>query len=120
MNRKTIGLVLIVAVSLGACVGWLQGGGGTDYERYRISEAEIVRNADQVRNLYQLIERLRPHWLDADVVYQDQTRLGGLDTLAGLSPDYARSMEYLDASQAGAQLPGISGLHVAGAIVIYR
>lgn len=121
MSRTIRAVVILLAVGLSACAGHLDyRADGPRYDRYRISEAEIAEYAGQVRNLYQLVERLRPHWLDADVAFQDQVQLGSIGTLGSFSADYASSLVYLDATQAGAQLPGLTGRHITGAIVIQR
>lgn len=120
MRIKIGGLALLLVLTLSGCAGLNYRGGQPHYDRYRINADEIAQNADQVRNLYELIQRLRPHWLDAEVAFQNQVQLGSIASLASLSADYAISLEYLDSTQAGARLPGLTGLHVTGAIVVYR
>jgi hypothetical protein len=92
-------------------------------------EAEITRaRAEGVRDLYELISRTRPRWLDVRqdrslrletsiVVYQNNSRLGGIDALRGYALENIASIRYLDSAQAG-QLPGAGGGHIEGAIVI--
>lgn len=86
----------------------------------------------QVSTLYEVVQRLRPRWLEvrsvqtfgagtgtnAVVVYQGQTLLGGVDVLRQLDPSAAESLRYLDGSTASASLPGIGSRHIEGAIVI--
>ena len=121
MSRTIRAVAILLAVSVSACAGHLDHRADrSHYDRYRISEAEIAEHAGQVSNLFQLVERLRPHWLDADVAFQDQVQLGGIRSLGSFSADYASSLVYLDGTQAGAQLPGLTGMHITGAIVVHR
>lgn len=82
-------------------------------------------------NLYDAVQRLRPHWISGAnrtdaisgggtevVVYQGATNLGGLDALRQIAPGYVASLRWLDASQASNTLPGLGSRRVAGAIVI--
>ena len=82
-----------------------------------------------VRDLYEVVRRLRPHWLEVRtqrslrletiiLVYHDNTRLGDISTLRGYPLMNVNSIRYLDAAQANL-LPGAAGsAHVEGAIVI--
>lgn len=85
----------------------------------------------QVGNLYELVDRLRPRWLQVRardrsfsggeqeiVVYQDQSLLGGVEMLRSLGLDLATSLTYLDGAQATAQLPGLGSRRIEGAIVV--
>lgn len=94
----------------------------------RLTRAEI--QSIDVSNLHDLVQRLRPRWLDVRgsrsfstptrvVVFQDQTLLGGVAVLRQLSPDMAAWMEYLDGPTASNSLPGLGSTHVEGAIVIH-
>lgn len=120
MKTRSWGVAILLTVALSACGSLDYRSDEPRYDRYRISEVEIDRTAGQVRNLYQLVERLRPHWLDADVAFQDQVQLGAIETLGSFDPRYATSLVYLDGSEAGARLPGLIGTHITGAIVLYR
>jgi hypothetical protein len=94
-----------------------------------ITEAEIVAQRQAgVANLYELVERTRPRWLQSRgdrsinlqttiLVYQNMQALGGVDVLRDFPLANIRSLQFLDAAQAG-QLPGGGGQHVEGAIVI--
>jgi len=100
------------------------------------------RTADQVNygeissssatNAYELIHRLRPHWLRTPgvgsigggartqiiVVYLDGNRLGDLQSLRTLSADGIRSMQWLDAARAATVLNEIGSDAIGGAIII--
>jgi hypothetical protein len=96
-----------------------------------ISTAEVDRaRAEGVRDAYELVERLRPRWLQvradpsfnlatALVVFHHETRLGGVDALRGYPLTTITSIRYLDAAQANLLPGGVgSGGHYEGAIVI--
>ncbi len=94
-----------------------------------ISQAEITEGSDAgVRDLHELIGRIRPRWLDVRserslrletliAVYHNNSRLGGVDALRGYPLTNVTSIRYLDAAQAGL-LPGAAGGHIEGAIVV--
>ncbi len=96
----------------------------------RLTREEIA-GAQGARNLYEVVERLRPRWLvvrSADrlnlsagiVVFQDQTYLGSAEILRQFSPDMYYEMRWLDGAVASATLPGLHPDHpVAGAIVLF-
>jgi hypothetical protein len=97
-------------------------------DRNTITQAEL--SASGATNLFDAVQRLRPHWFrglnitsrDGDtgefVVYQGTTLLGGVDALRQIAPGYPLRLRYLDASQATNTLPGLGSRRVAGAIVI--
>ncbi len=83
---------------------------------------------DGIRDLYELIDRTRPRWLQGRTprslqlptviaVYHHETLLGGVDVLRGYPLISVTSVRYLDAAQA-MLLPGAGSTHVEGAIVI--
>ncbi|MEJ2678303.1 MAG: hypothetical protein P8174_04400 [Gemmatimonadota bacterium] len=93
-----------------------------------------IMSVQGVRDLYDVVQRLRPHWIEVDqraqredmngssrgvLVYQGQAYLGGLDVLRQLKPDMAYEMRWLDGPTAASTLPfGLRYGRVAGAIVI--
>lgn len=104
----------------------------TGYERTggdpNVITAEEIQAAE-VNNLYQLVERLRPRWLDVRarrsfnsttqiMVYQGQTLLGGVDMLRQFGKNAAYRLRYLSAAEASATLPGLGSRQVEGAIII--
>lgn len=129
-SRRILFLLAVVAIAGSACASsGPQGEQDYRYDRYEISQAEIAAHAEDVSNLYQLVARLRPHWLettsrmgsDAEiVVFDEQSLLGNAESLGNLAADYPHSMEFLDRSQATAQLSGIGSRRIGGAIVIHR
>ncbi len=83
------------------------------------------------RNLYDVVERLRPRWLVVRapdrlnlsagiVVYQEQTFLGDAEILRQCSREMYYELRWLDGAVASATLPGLHpDQPVAGAIVLY-
>jgi hypothetical protein len=100
---------------------------GPDY----VTMTEIT--ATPVSNAYDLVNRLRPRWLQAGrpssigggtvrnqviLVYLDGARLGTVDALRSLSIGGFRSMQYYDAIRAATVLRDPGTDPIAGAIVI--
>ena len=126
--RVVIAATLLV-VAASACAS---SGSGSRTSYNRISAEEIAEMEAQVGNLYDLVNRVRPRWLQVRstqrsfsggeqqvVVVQDRTVLGGVDVLQGLGLDLPLYMTYLDGAQAMAQLSGLGSRRVEGAIVIH-
>ena len=116
-------LMLAVAAGLWGCSSLDH---GPSRDRNLITPEEI--EASGARNAYELIQRLRPLWLQsrgersvrletAIVVYQDNAMLGGIDTLEGIPIELVRSVRALDSAEAG-RLPGLGSRHVERAIMI--
>jgi hypothetical protein len=91
-----------------------------------LSEAEI--RGSEVGDAYELVEKLRPRWLRAGpdrslrletviLVYYDNVRLGGIESLRNMPIMPIRSMHVLDAAAAGT-LPGLGSQHVERVIMI--
>ncbi len=120
----TLALMLLVCSSCGP----RPQGGGPRTDEGVISRAEL--NEVDVRTAYEAIERLRPRWLMVRggprsfsmetevVVFQDEAYLGGLDALRRIGKEGIYWIRHLDGSTASATLPGMSGRHLDGAIVI--
>src|SRR5687768_12414988 len=125
MQRISKSLVLAVVVA--ACAS--SGGGSRGSDPNRISTAEIQEaQRTGLNDAYELIQRTRPRWLQIRserslrlettiLVYQNDSRLGGVDALRGYPLLGISSIRYLDAAQAGL-LPGAGSAHVESAIVI--
>ncbi len=103
---------------------------GVDFRRDVLTQEEI--RATQALNLYEVVERLRPRWLDVRggtrsftmeteiVVFQNEMLLGGPNELRQMETAIAYEIRWLDGARATATLSGIrSGRHVSGAIVVY-
>jgi hypothetical protein len=93
-----------------------------------IERVEIEQHMGSgVTNLYDLILRARPRWLEQRgdrslrletviLVYHNQSRLGGIEVLHDLRPDNVMRIRRLDSARAGL-LPGGRDQHVEAAIV---
>jgi hypothetical protein len=123
-----VGLLATAAVSAG-CAATNSSGGGSSLSD-TITREEIL-GTEGVRNMYELVQRLRPRWLTIRAgdrsfgmaveiaVYQGQSYLGDAETLRQLGPTMAYQLDYLDGQKAMNTLPGVSpGKHYAGAIII--
>ncbi len=133
--RRLNGAVMVLALATlafsGACAANRQAGSGTQQDRITNDELSSIEG---VRNLWDVVERLRPRWLEARaadrsfgigtgkptiVVFQEQMYLGDVTMLHQLAPDIAYDLKWLDGPTASSTLPGLGSQHVAGAIVIY-
>lgn len=126
--QRGIGASLLLLLVLAGCTHLGEGG---ERERHRISSAEI--ETSDARDLYELVERERPRWLETRgarsvagygsaqvLVYEEGSRLGGVGELQGMRLDGVAALEYLDGPEASNTLAGIGDDHVVGAIVIRR
>jgi hypothetical protein len=107
--------------------------GADDSESYRsdlITREEIL-GVQGVRNLFEVVQRLRPRWLTIRAgdrsfgmtteiaVYQGQTYMGDVETLRQMGPTLPHEMRWMDGQTAMTTLPGLgAGKHLAGAIII--
>jgi len=127
-RRSRLLIVAVAGILAAACAGQSRPGSGGRNSNM-ISAAEIAEMQQAgVRDLYELVNRRRPTWLQLRterslqlpttvLVYQNDSRLGGIDVLRGYPLVSVASLRYLDAAQAGL-LPGAGSAHVEGAIVI--
>jgi hypothetical protein len=126
--------ILPACASSGAGAGTSAAGASTSESARRgpRSSRDLI-TGDELRNsgatnLYDAIQRLRPHWLanrnavnragSEIVVFQGNNNLGGLEALRQIEPGYIAYVRWLDASEASNTLPGLGSRSVAGAIVI--
>lgn len=135
MNRTLVRqalplLLLLLGGAMGGCATGAAGGSpGGDPDRISETEIQSARQ-DGVANVAELIERLRPRWLQAAriqsfntptgiIVYDGESLLGDPEVLSTLPLENIREVRWLTPAQAGT-LPGAGGMHVQGAIVIVR
>lgn len=122
---QRVSMTLAALLFLSACSTTPSEGTRRNYNVITAEEIEAV-NAS---NLFQVVERLRPRWLDVRaqrsfnattqlVVFQGQTYLGGVDMLRQFGKDVATEIRYLDGATASATLPGMGTRQLEGAIVI--
>jgi hypothetical protein len=115
--------LLSLAWTLGGCAATTS---GPDRDRMFISDAEV--QATEARNAFELVERLRPLWLQSRgersthldtqiVVFQDQAMLGDVEMLRSIPIEFVVELRALDSAQAG-RLPGLGGRHVERAIMV--
>ncbi len=133
--RRFHGAMMILTLAMlaftGACAANREAGSGAQQDRITNDELSTIQG---VRNLWDVVERLRPRWLEVRagdrsfaigtgkatiVVFQDQSYLGDVDMLRQLSPDVAYDLQFLDGPTASSTLSGLGSQHVAGAIVIH-
>ena len=115
-------LLLVTLVVASACASR----GGATTRSDIITREELVATPGE--NLLELVQRLRPRWLQAGprmsintpqtiAVYQDDLNLGGPDALSRIPKDNVLAIRLLSAAQAGV-LPGLGSQHVEHAIVV--
>ena len=119
--KAVLGMAMVVAAW--ACA---HGTGPVTRTPNEITPAEIA--AADVRSAYELVERLRPVWLRSRgerslrlpteiVIYQNETMLGGIETLRALPIEMVHSMRLLDSAEAG-RLTGLGSRHVERVIMV--
>lgn len=125
---RWISLLAVVLLSA-ACASSGGGAGSIPRDRSVISESELSALPRDM-DVHEAVQRLRPFWLNvratrsfngamAEVlVYQGDMRLGNTESLKNIRASEVLRLEYLDASQAVARLPGIGNSRPVGAIVV--
>jgi hypothetical protein len=117
--------VLLVAAACSAPAA----SGPAPRDRSVISEAEMSALPNDL-NVYEAVQRLRPFWLNvranrsfnaanAEILaYQGDMRLGNVELLKNIRASEVLRLEFFDASQTIARLPGVGNDRPAGAIVV--
>lgn len=133
------GSVLLAACATGGASG---SASGAKTNADLITTAEI--DAGTFRDAYDIVQRLRPNWFTKAratsggglsgtqvsgssavqsgggsglIVYLDNAKMGGTETLRDMSASSIGTLQYMDAATATAKLPGIGSAIVSGAIV---
>lgn len=115
-------LVRLAAALLAACAPAGTGGPGRSSDM--ITAEEIQANPSP--NTYELIRKLHPTWLrgrgvtslrdpaaaNSIVVYLDETRFGGLESLRQLSTSGIRAIRYLSPASPGVRIQGNENAYV--------
>ena len=112
-------LALLTVMTLTACGTGQPGSQRVD--RNQITRAEIDEAGPS--NLYNLVQNLRPTWLQVRgvsdgtgvAVYLDGTRIGEDESLRGIHSDNVEALQYLSSQMASARL-GMG--HLNGAIMV--
>ncbi len=114
-NRFLLRFLLPLVIGAG-CAPAAAGGGGapTRGDAKTVTESELAV-ATQI-NLYDYVAAERPRWLRGSsslsgtasplVVFMDDTRLGGVQTLKSLTTSSARMLRYFEASAAQQKFNG--------------
>lgn len=124
MPKRSV-FVLIAMLGLVACAS--SSGSRASTQQDVITAEEIERT--MVSDLYELVQRLRPRWLDLRspqsfqssteiVVFEGQSYRGGVEALREFAKEAAVRLIYLDGPTATVRLPGLTTRNVEGAIVI--
>lgn len=115
-------LVLLLGALLAACAPAGTGGPGRSSDL--ITAEEIQANPSP--NTYELIRKLHPTWLrgrgvtsirdplaaNSIVVYLDEARYGGLESLRQLSTSGIRAIRYLSPASPGVRIQGNENAYV--------
>jgi hypothetical protein len=121
--------LLALALLLTGCAAASTDGSGVRRDSNLITKEEIEQSG--ASNLHDAVNRLRPRWLTTRAtrtldlgegqifVYQNRTQLGHLDALRQIDARSAHAVRYMDGPTAQGNLPGLTGRHVEGAIVVY-
>jgi hypothetical protein len=126
-RREFVLLAVLASAFAAACAS-----AGTTTEegtnRDVLTREEIM--GAEATNLYDVIRRLRPRWLQVRstrslnmeteiVVLQNDMYLGNAESLKQMAPELAYEIRYLEGARAATSIPGLmSGRHIEGAIII--
>jgi hypothetical protein len=112
--RTTVRFMLIASLLFTGCASGGTSGGGSS-ERNRITGEQLARVT--ASNAYEAIRILQPQWLDSRgvissdpaaaptfaTVYQDGSRVGGLDYLRNVNLNVLAEIRYLPPGEASAR-----------------
>lgn len=118
-----VALVLLIGVS-SACAGGRTAGGSVAPDPRTITRGQIEEH--HFRNAYDAVRTLHPNWLHSRgtdsaiapsrvLVYQDNSRLGGIDELRGLEANGIAYIRYYNGTEASTRW-GLD--HGAGVIFV--
>jgi hypothetical protein len=110
-----------------ACSSRTQGGGSRVSSQNELTIHQIRESG--ARDALEAVQRLRPLWLktrnpttinapNTILVYENDTRLGGIDALRGYPIDAIAGLKYMTGAEATNVLLGTRAAGVEGAIVI--
>lgn len=122
-----LGLVLILGLGGAGCASASTGADGTRSSQNRITQEEMA--ATGVSTLYEVVQRLRPRWLEVRaartfemetqvLVYMNRTLVGGVDELRRMGVETAHTLEYFSGAQAAGEFTLPRDRIVEGVIVI--
>lgn len=128
MMRMPTRAVLVTLLAAGSLWGCASTKANTGQNADVLDREQIM--ATGATNLYDVVLRLRPRWLqirsvssfnlaDEIVVFQNDMNLGGPDALKQIPPELAYEIRWMDGVRASSTLPGLmSGRHIQGAIIV--
>jgi len=122
-----LGLVLILGLGGAGCASASTGADETRSSQNRITQEEIA--ATGVSTLYEVVQRLRPRWLEVRaartfetetqvLVFMNRTLVGGVDELRRMGVETAHTLEYFTGAQAAGEFTLPRDRIVEGVIVI--
>lgn len=133
MKTRLFLVLLPLAVAASACSSSSGGSAATQQSRSRGASRNVITLDElasvDVQNAYQAVQRLRPNFLQTRgnvsitqgrqeiVVYIDQTRMGGPNSLAQIPITEVKEIQYLSGTDA-TQRFGTG--HGSGAIIVLR
>jgi hypothetical protein len=118
-RTRLFGALLAVMALAGCASGGSRESGGSSRSRNVITAEEIA--SANVNNVYQLVERLRPHFLrprgpaEELVVYVDNIPVGGVRALGDVNISRVREVRFLDSREATQRF---GAGHRSGAILV--
>lgn len=126
-GRALVACALLAALATASCAS--AAGGERMRTRSDIITRAEIEGLSSAATLYDVVNQLRPRWLQVRasrslsmeteiLVFQGSILLGGTNVLRQFAPDVAWSLQYLDGATASASLPGLSGRHLEGAILL--
>jgi len=128
-TRRTVGLAVVMVAAMvlmpTACVTGTGTSAGGDPNR--LTQEQIA--AANVSTLYDVVQRLRPRWIEVRsqrtfeletevLVVLNRTVLGGVDELRNLGVEIAAEMEYMTGSQAHGEFSLPGNRHVEGVVIV--
>jgi hypothetical protein len=122
-----LGMALFLGLGVAGCASASPGEEGTRSSQNRITQEEIA--ATGVSTLYEVVQRLRPRWLEVRaqrtfdmetqvLVFMNRTLVGGVEELRRIGVEAAHTLEYFTGAQAAGEFTLPRDRLVEGVIVI--
>jgi hypothetical protein len=129
--RRIIVAFVLTALTLAGCAssGGSTKGSRSTSSRDLLHQEEILET--KAANLYEVVQRLRPRWLNVRssgqsitptrtsvLVYDGAVRIGEAEVLKSMMPQSVVSMRYMSGTDATISLVGTTDQWVAGVIIL--
>lgn len=126
--RRELVVLMVLASAFSVACASTKTTGEEGRDRDVLTREEIL--GAEATNLYDVIRRLRPRWLQVRAtrslnmeteiaVLQNDMYLGAAEELREIAPELAYEIRYLEGARAATAIPGLmSGRHIEGAIII--